>query len=49
MALKTEQAPAELGPEYLLLRNWATFALYQQQFLETVYSDRDNYYVFKIK
>lgn len=52
MALKTEQAPAELGrlgPEYLLLRNWATFTLYQQQFLETVYSDRDNNYVFKIK
>jgi hypothetical protein len=39
----------KLGPEYLLLRNWATFTLYQQQFLETVYSDRDQYYVFKIK
>jgi hypothetical protein len=52
MALKTEQAPTEmgrLGPEYLLLRNWATFTLYQQQFLETVYSDPNNYYVFKIK
>lgn len=38
-----------LGPEYPLLRNWATFTLYQQQFLETVYSDQHQYYVFKIK
>ncbi len=52
MALKTEQAPAELGrlgPEYLLLRNWATFTLYKQQFLETVYSDANDYYLYKIK
>ena len=38
-----------LGTEYQLLRNWVTFTFYQHQFLETVYSDRNNYYVFKIK
>jgi len=38
-----------LGPEYQLLRNWATFTQYQQQFLKTVYSDRDQYYVFEIQ
>jgi len=37
------------GPEYQLLRNWATFTLYQQQFLKTVYSDREQYYVFEIQ
>jgi hypothetical protein len=38
-----------LGPEYPLLRNWATFKLYEQQYLEHIYSDPDGYYVFKIK
>jgi 4-amino-4-deoxy-L-arabinose transferase-like glycosyltransferase len=52
MARNNEAAPATArgtGPEYQLLRNWATFTLYQQAYLETVYSDRSNYYVFKIK
>jgi hypothetical protein len=52
MAVKSGDTPDEvrrLGPEYLLLRNWATFTLYQQEFLETVYSDDDQYYVFRIK
>jgi hypothetical protein len=52
MALKTEKTPSELGrlgPESLLLRNWATFTLYQQHFLETIYSDGNDYYLYKIK
>ena len=51
MALKTEDSSSQfsrLGPEYPLLRNWATFTLYQQQFLETIYSDPE-YYVFELK
>jgi 4-amino-4-deoxy-L-arabinose transferase-like glycosyltransferase len=35
--------------EHQLLRNWSTFTLYQQKYLETVYSDNDKYYVFRIK
>lgn len=35
--------------EYQVLRNWSTFTLYQQQFLETVYSDNNHFYVFKLK
>ena len=38
-----------LGPEFPLLRNWATFTLYQRKFLETVYSDENGYQIFKIK
>jgi 4-amino-4-deoxy-L-arabinose transferase-like glycosyltransferase len=38
-----------LGPDYQLLRNWATFSEYQSTFLETVYSDENGYYVYKIK
>lgn len=34
--------------EHVLLRNWATFTLYQSQFLETVYSD-GNGQIFRIK
>jgi 4-amino-4-deoxy-L-arabinose transferase-like glycosyltransferase len=39
----------KLGPEYPLLRNWATFTLYQGKFLENVYSDKNGYQIFKIK
>jgi len=35
--------------EYQVLRNWSTFTLYQQKFLETVYSDNNHFYVFKLK
>ena len=35
--------------EHQLLRNWSTFTLYQQKYLETVYSDNGHYYVFRIK
>jgi len=37
---RTEESH-RLGDEYVLLRNWATFTLYQTKFLETVYTDRD--------
>jgi hypothetical protein len=36
-------------PEYPLLRNWATFTLYKERYLETVYKDRDGYEVLRIK
>lgn len=36
------------GPEYPLLRNWATFTFYRMKFLETVYSDENGYQVYKI-
>jgi len=39
----------ELGPEYQLLRNWATFTLYRMRFLESVYSDENGYQIFKIR
>ena len=37
------------SPEYQVLRNWSTFTLYEQKFLETVYSDDNHFYVFKIR
>ncbi len=37
------------NPEHQILRNWSTFTLYQQKFLEPVYSDNNHFYVFKIK
>jgi 4-amino-4-deoxy-L-arabinose transferase-like glycosyltransferase len=49
MARNTPGEVTTLGTEYPLLRNWATFTLYQQQFLESIYSDADGYQVFKIK
>jgi hypothetical protein len=38
-----------LGPEYQLLRNWATFTMYQEKFLEPVYTDEYHFQIFKIK
>ena len=38
-----------LGPDYQFLRNWSTFTLYQQKYLEIVYSDHNGYFVLKIK
>jgi len=38
-----------LGPEYQLLRNWATFTLYRTKFLERVYSDDNGYEIFELK
>jgi 4-amino-4-deoxy-L-arabinose transferase-like glycosyltransferase len=52
MATNREDSSDEarrLGPEYQLLRNWSTFTLYQRKYLETVYSDKSHYFVFKIK
>ena len=37
------------NPEHQVLRNWSTFTLYQQKFLEPVYSDNNHFFVFKIK
>ena len=38
-----------LGADYPLLRNWATFTLYRNKFLETVYSDDEGYRVYRIR
>ncbi len=38
-----------LGPEYPLLRNWATFTLYRTKFLEPIYTDENDYEVLRIK
>ena len=35
--------------EYQALRNWSTFAVYEEKYLETVYSDDNHFYVFRIK
>jgi len=43
------QRQSGLGPEYVLLRNWSTFTLYEEKFLEQVYSDENGYQVFRIK
>jgi len=45
---RSEEA-RRLGPEYQLLRNWSTFTMYQQQFLEPVYADEYHYEIFRIK
>lgn len=45
---KPEDGAAARAPEYPLLRNWSTFELYKQRYLEPVYSD-DNFEVLKIK
>ena len=37
------------GVEHQLLRNWSTFTLYQQKHLETVYADKNQYYVLRLK
>lgn len=37
------------GPEYPLLRNWSTFTLYQQKFLDTLYVDENGNQVLRIR
>jgi hypothetical protein len=37
------------GPEYQLFRNWATFTLYRDRFLEPIYADDSNCEVLRIK
>lgn len=36
-------------PDYLTLRNWATFDAYKDQFLEPIYSDETGHIVFRIR
>ena len=38
-----------LGSDYPLLRNWATFSLYGNKILDTVYSDENGFRIYKIK
>jgi hypothetical protein len=40
--------PEDGAPEYPLLRNWSTFTLYKERYLEPVYSD-DDFEVLRIK
>jgi len=37
-----------LGPNFLLLRNWATFAQFRDKYLEQVYSDPNGYRIYKL-
>jgi len=37
-----------LGPNFLLLRNWATFAQFRDAYLEPVYSDEHGYKIYRI-
>ena len=37
-----------LGPNFLLLRNWATFAQFRDKYLEPVYSDENGYRIYKV-
>lgn len=39
----------KLGSDFPLLRNWATFSVYQKKFLEPVYSDEDGYRIYKLR
>ncbi len=45
---KPEDGAASRNPEYPLLRNWSTFTLYKDRYLEPVYSD-DDFEVLRIK
>ena len=45
---KPEDGASLRTPEYPLLRNWSTFELYKEQYLEPVYSN-DNFEVLRIK
>jgi 4-amino-4-deoxy-L-arabinose transferase-like glycosyltransferase len=45
---KPEDGAAARTPEYPLLRNWSTFTLYKERYLEPIYSD-DNFEVLRIK
>ena len=47
MSLLAKQKDAR-APEYPLLRNWSTFTLYKERYLEPVYSN-DNFEVLRIK
>jgi hypothetical protein len=36
-------------PDYVSLRNWATFVIYSQSYLEPIYSDQNGYTVYRVK
>jgi 4-amino-4-deoxy-L-arabinose transferase-like glycosyltransferase len=40
---------AAQGPEYPLLRNWSTFTLYKEKYLESIYKGEDGYEILRIK
>lgn len=46
---KSENEGVKKSPEYPLLRNWSTFTLYKERYLEPVYSDENDYEVLRIK
>jgi 4-amino-4-deoxy-L-arabinose transferase-like glycosyltransferase len=39
----------KLGSDFPVLRNWATFSVYQKKFLEPVYSDEDGYRIYRLR
>jgi hypothetical protein len=50
MSMMTSQkGAAARSPEYELLRNWSTFTLYKERFLEPIYANKDGYEVLKLK
>jgi hypothetical protein len=46
---KPQDGAVSRSPEYPLLRNWSTFTLYKERYLETVYTDENGYEVLRIK
>ena len=46
---RDQDRPTRGGVEYKLLRNWSTFTLYKERFLEPVYKDKYGYEVLRIK
>jgi hypothetical protein len=39
----------KLGSDFPVLRNWATFSVYQKKFLEPIYSDEDGYRIYRLR
>ena len=46
---KPGDGPGLRTPEYPLLRNWSTFTLYKEKYLERIYTDENGYEVLRIK
>jgi hypothetical protein len=46
---KARNEHRDLGPERAVLRNWATFTVYKEKFLEEIYSDDYGYQVLRIR
>ena len=49
MSLIAKPEDESQRPEYPLLRNWSTFTVYKQRYLEVIYRDENGYEVLKIK